>query len=185
MRRATAVAGLAVGVLVLVGASQTPPVPPAPAGSGEPPPASQPASQPSGSTYRSPREGEILKRLIQSKEAPVILPEKPGRETGLLGAQRERANPDLLLEGTILSERPGRLVDMEGRPSLELLPTAEFTQTQTMPLLENRLLEALEQQAARGVSEFVVTAEVTRYHDKNYLLLKKVIQRVPNRNLAP
>jgi len=46
-------------------------------------------------------------------------------------------------------------------------------------------LEVMENEFETGVTEFVVTAELTRYRDRNYLLLRKCQRRISHGNLAP
>jgi hypothetical protein len=148
---------------------------------------SQPASEPADaqSTFRKPEQARILEELLRQKERPrPILPShlpserRPGRGSG-------PGEQTLLLEGTPLVERPGRYVVADGRPLFVFRPDDSTRAPQSMEILKNQYLEIMEDEAKTGVSEFVVSAEVTSYRGQNYLLLHKVLRRVPNRNLSP
>ena len=137
---------------------------------------------------RKPLQDEILRKLLQSQEAPRLIgPTDPGRsETSDPGEEARGVSPSspLLLEGTLIVDRPGRVLLSDGKAEFTfLLPDTQ--RTLTMELERNSLREALEREAQAGASEFVVTAEVTRYRGRNYLVLRKVVQRVNNGNLAP
>ena len=69
----------------------------------------------------------------------------------------------LLADGTGLVERPGRLIWEKGKPVFVFIMQEGGSRLQSMELLPNQLLEALEQEAERGISEFVISARVTRY----------------------
>jgi len=150
---------------------------------GGPGPASAPASP---RTLRRPEQAEIIQDLLRQRDkAGVILPQDP-QEGQSSGAVRAATADDssLLPEGTILVERPGRLVSDGGRPMFVFLTSATGGRPQSMELLPCQLLEALERESARG-SEFTVSGEVTRYRGRNYLLLLKVLHRVNHGNLSP
>jgi len=137
---------------------------------------------------RKPLQDEILRKLLQSQEAPRLIgPTDPSRsEASDPGDELQAASPSspLLLEGTLIVDRPGRVLLSDGKAEFTfLLPDTQ--RTLTMELERNSLREALEREAQAGASEFVVTAEVTRYRGRNYLVLRKVVQRVNNGNLTP
>jgi hypothetical protein len=147
---------------------------------------SAPASAPvSPGTLRRPAQAEIIQELLRERErAGVILPQDPQApgSAGPIGAATDESG--LIPEGTILVERPGRLVSDGGRPTFVFLTSATGGHMQTMELLPNQLLEAMERAPAAN-SEFTISGQVTRYHGRNYLLLLKVLHRVGHGNISP
>jgi hypothetical protein len=148
----------------------------------------QPASQPAGTTLRNPEQIEILKNLLNRQDrAMPVRPQpaqKPGQEAPTSQATDAEGHP-LLLEGTFLSERPGRLVREEGRAKFVCYIDGGGQAPRAIEILESQLLEAMEREAEAGFSEFIVSGEVTRYRGRNYLLLRKILRRVDNGNLGP
>jgi hypothetical protein len=131
---------------------------------------------------RRPFQDDILRTLLNNREAPEAIPPiDPGSGTPLA------PGPDtsnLMLEGTRIVERPGQLLRLNDRTEFSFrLPNGE--RVMSIELLPNSLLEAMERQADSGVGEFVVSGEVTRYRGRNFLLVQKVVQRVNNGNLSP
>lgn len=171
-----------------------------PSGGDEPAAQSPPAatSQPTDTRPASgspgthvPEQVEIIENLLRDRErSTLILPQDPqsiAREavqaarpgTGLAGTQ-------LLAEGTMLVERPGRLVRDEGKPMFVFHSSEAGPALRQMELLPNGFLEALEGEADRlENAEFVISGEVTCYRERNYLLLTKVLRRSSHGNLAP
>lgn len=146
----------------------------------------QPASRPADSnpTLRKPGQAQVLKNLLARKDRPVPVRPVPSGS----GPVKPSVGPDgqpLLLEGTFVVERPGRLTREDGRAIFVFRGDAEGTTTRSMPILESQLLETMEREAEAGYSEFIVSGEVTRYKGRNYLLLTKVLRRVANGNLSP
>lgn len=154
-----------------------------------PPPESQPASsQPgaSGTTLRKPPQAAILRGLLRREERPApIRPQDPGTGATQPEAGKDASGQPLLLEGTLLVERPGRLVIEGDRAKFVLQAGADSQATQSLEILPNQLLEAMEREAQGGMGDFIVTAEVTRYRDRNYLILRKILRRVAHGNLSP
>jgi hypothetical protein len=149
------------------------------------PTASAPASAPiSPRTLRKPAQAEIIQDLLREREQQgVILPQDP--QTGQSAVvQPGESSEGLIPEGTILVERPGRLVSEDGRPTFLFLTLETGGQVQAMELLPNQLLEAMERQSA-STAQFTISAQVTRYRGRNYLLLLKVLRRVGHGNLSP
>jgi hypothetical protein len=54
-----------------------------------------------------------------------------------------------------------------------------------MEFNKNRWLEAMEAEAEAGVTEFIISAEVTRYRGRNYLNLLKYRRQISHGNLTP
>jgi hypothetical protein len=163
---------------------------------GNPSPASQksPETQPTtrptepSSTLRKPAQAVILKGLLGRNERPApIQPQDPqspgGGPTRAAGVDAD--GQPLLLEGTLLVERPGRLVREDGHAKFVFQVDADSPVTRAMEILPNQLLEAMEREAQAGFSEFIVTAELTRYKERNYLMLRKILRRVSHGNLGP
>lgn len=153
-----------------------------------PPPATQPvatqpaATQPAGATRptRPSAQEEIVQSLLREQERAALIPPQPAAD------QRPEADQTgLLPDGTILIERPGRFVLEDGRPKFVFISTGEEHKLRSMEVLANSLREAMERQAQAGATEFIISGEVTRYRGANYLLLRKLLQRVSNRNLSP
>ena len=150
----------------------------------------QPATWPGepSSTLRKPAQALILKGLLGRAERPAPIqpqdPQAPASGRAHAAGVDAEGQP-LLLEGTLLVERPGRLVHEDGHAKFVFQVDASSTVTKSMEILPNQLLEALEREAQAGFSEFIVTAEATRYKDSNYLLLRKILRRVGHGNLGP
>lgn len=149
---------------------------------------SQPDTQPAArrSTLRTPEQARILEQLLRDQErARPILPQSSAdrlldqRDSGKAGQMT------LLLEGTMLIERPGRFVVENGRPKFVFQIAGGGPELRSMEINPSQLLETMERAAKGGITEFTITAEVTRYHGRNYLNLKKVLRRVGNGNLSP
>ena len=181
--------GLAALLLAL--APQNPPSEmqemPASSTSNSTPPASQPAGDDEDGR-RTPRQIEILRDLIRERERPApIIPSRQradGETTRRIERGAAAADSRLLLEGTVIVERPGRFIIEDDRPRFTLTLPGE-AESRTMEFNRNELLEALERVARSGVNEFVISAQVSRYRGQNYLSLLKVLERVPNGNLSP
>jgi hypothetical protein len=146
---------------------------------------SQPTTRPTGTsgTLRKPVQAEMLKKLLAQKDRPV--PIQPQTDPA---HARPGPGPDgrtLLLEGTSLTERPGRLVREGGRAKFVFHLDGESQAPRSMPILESQLLEMMEKEAEAGFQEFIVSGEVTRYRGTNYLLVRKVLRRTGEDNLSP
>ncbi len=159
-------------------------------GQGQPasrPADSQPSTRPADAagTLRKPAQANILKGLLRQTERPEpIRPVEPSAsQPG--GAARDADGQPLLLEGTVLVERRGRLIHEEGHAKFVLYADAVSQTPRTLEVIPSQLLEAMEREAQAGFSEFIITAEVTRYKDRNYLMLRKILRRVGHGNVSP
>jgi hypothetical protein len=157
-------------------------------------PASQPAQTqsttrpaPTNTVLRRPAQADILKNLLGRNERPTpIKPQEPQATSGPAGhGGGDEAGQAMLLEGTFLIERPGRLVREEGRAKFVFLTDGNSAAPRAMEIVPNQLLEMLERESEAGFSEFVISAEVTRYKGANYLILRKILRRVGHGNLTP
>ena len=91
----------------------------------------------------------------------------------------------LLLEGTSLVERPGRLVVTGDRAEFVFDNVGAAGQLRSMAINKSEQLEMMERLAESGVSQFTISAEITTYRDRNYLNIRRVRVRRSHGNLAP
>lgn len=150
-------------------------------------PTTGPTSRPSGDAgMRRPEQAEILRGLLSRQERPVPVPIEPKYER-LTPAERGLGADglSLLLEGTFVVERPGRIErDGDGLAfAFNYDPAAQ--QMRRLRLLPCQLLETIEYEMTGGYEDFIVSGEVTRYRGENYLLLRKVLRRMAHGNLSP
>lgn len=150
-------------------------------------PTTQPTTQPAESrtTLPRPEQADILRNLLGRRDlvVPVVAPrsaDRPGADAGV--------GPDghpLLIEGTMIVERPGRLIRDENHPRFVFHLGGDTGSPRTMELLRNQVLETMEREAEAGFTEFIISAEVTRYRGANFLLLRKVLRRTDDGNIGP
>ncbi len=148
--------------------------------------AERPAEPGAGPTFRRPAQAEVIEQLLRNRErSNLILPQDP--DAVIVGGESAAAAPGqkLLLEGTMLVERAGRLVRDGEKSMFEFVSEAGDEHLHSMELLPSQLLEAMENEAEQGGETFIVSGEVTRYRGRNYLRLVKVLRRVGHGNLAP
>lgn len=148
-------------------------------------PASAPTTQPADPVLRQPEQADLLRKLLARRQRPEpILP----RHEGASASTEPKVGPDghpLLVEGTFIAERPGRLEHADGEAYYVFNLDGEGAGPRRIPILKNQLLELMEQEAQAGYQDFIVSADVTRYRGSNYLLLRKVLRRLSNGNLGP
>ncbi len=150
------------------------------------PATTQPTTQatPPRTTLRKPPQATILRNLVAAHDRTApIQPRSDDRTDGESTEQDGR--PGALMEGTVLVERPGRLVHDSGRARFIFHMEGEGQVPRSMIVLENQWLETMEREAEVGFAEFIISAEVTRYRGENYLLLRKVLRRTGQENIAP
>lgn len=149
------------------------------------PPASQPVQNAGAgrSGRRMPTQILIMKQLIaeQERRRPIIPPSRPGRgEDGDAdGAQK------LLVEGTTLTNRQGRLIREAEGSFFEFAALEGEGSPRRLQINRNGLLELMEELAAGGTARFTVSAEVSVYRGRNYLLIRHAVLRVGNGNISP
>lgn len=149
-------------------------------------PTTQPADTTgeTGDDGRKPFQRDILRSLLTEKETPRRIAPTDPKTQELTTPDPDDPTSVLLLEGTWLVERPGRLIRQDDTSQFEFrLSNSE--RTIAIEILPNSLRETMERAADAGHTEFVVSAEVTRYRNHNYLLLRGVSYRVSNNNLSP
>lgn len=152
-------------------------------------PSAAPASAPTGqddavSGLTRPAQSEIVRELIQRTQDRPIMPVSPVETVAPVRPAGSPSDPNLLMEGSMQIDRPGRLERQDDRSRFVFVPTGA-AEAVSLELNRNQLLELMEREAASGTTEFVVTAEVTQYRGANYLTLRKVLKRVSNANLSP
>lgn len=149
------------------------------------PPGSQPSTAPADDGFRKPVQARDLDELMRRQEATPVLPVAPEAAGDRRTADRDREAGSLLVDGTRVVDRPGRLIRSGQRSEFEFYVEEDSGAPRVMEILKNQFLEAMEREAEGGASEFVISAEVTRYRGANYLLLRKVLRRLSHGNLAP
>lgn len=161
----------------------------APVRSGEKPPAgSQPASAPGSQASRpgrtstpprSPEQRAVLENLLRERERAARAAAKPTADSS-----RPR-DQNGLPEGTILFDRPGRLMRSGDRSEFQFARTGDEAVLPDMEVSKNSWLEFMEREADAGATDFVVTGEVSRYRGRSYLTLLSYRRVVDNGNLKP
>ena len=151
-------------------------------------PPSQPASQPAArTTPRNPEQARILKELLRGSERrraqPIVSEPVRGRSAESSAAAAAGAT---LVEGSVLIERVGRLVRSGDRSEFHFKAGGSGDdRLKAMEFNKNSWLELMEAEADAGVEEFVISAEVTRYRGRNYLLLLKYRRQISHGNISP
>lgn len=92
----------------------------------------------------------------------------------------------VLLDGTLVVRRPGRLVHSVNRIAFEFEEEVPSCQ-KTVVLLPNQSLEVMTHAAEQGMSGlvFVVSGEMTQYSGENFLLVRGVSRQLQLGNLRP
>lgn len=150
-----------------------------------------PASQPSATTRRSslrkPAAIELVERLLRKKEARTPILSVAAK--GPVGIQRNRGKDarreGLFLEGTQLTARTGRLIRDGKNAHFEFDALGPGRALRKLQIIRNSLLEKMEREAAAGIKAFKISAEVTLYGGRNYLLIKQENPITTRGNLKP
>jgi hypothetical protein len=87
-------------------------------------------------------------------------------------------------DGTYIVERPAHFMRDGERVVLSIVLGGDAN-PRLIEVHQNQMLEVMEQEFERGYVDFVVSGELTAYKSVNKLLLRKVLRRVHNGNLAP
>lgn len=158
-------------------------------GSGED--AIAPTTQPSSSeTLRDPRQAEVFRGLLPEARRRSVNRPSPIQPTPIsvpqAGPRQAAGDGYLLPEGTALVERRGRLLMGGDGPEFKFdSDNPSYVGPRVMGILPNSWLETMEREAEAGVSEFFISATVTRYKGKNYLYLHKYRRQTDHGNLSP
>jgi len=149
----------------------------------------EPSTQPAdGSQTPSslPSATEMIRALQRDRTIDVPIPpslpaDRPGLESAgplpeIVSGPEEGP---LLPEGTFVVDRPGRLVREGDWWTLVFESADGRVPGQQLLLLPSRQLEIMEQTSRGGARSvvFIVSGEVTEFHGRNYLLLRKVLIR--------
>lgn len=187
------VSGLIVVLLGLVTPQEPPKHNPGPAPSSQPDkaatqpassPASAPASQPSSqatsrASAKRPEQVRLFEGLLQKANEPGIISPQGGVEA------KAEASPSLLPEGTTIAERAGKLVRSGEHWEFQFFRSDVQSGLQGVEILKSAFLDQMERLAQTGVTDFVVSGEMTTYRGQNFLLIRKVRRHVDHGNLAP
>lgn len=145
----------------------------------EPAPSTPAASQPAVERRARPQQVEVLRDLLRDRErARSVRP-----RTVDVAPQRGESE-DLFPEGSV-EQRGGRLIQTEGAAQFRFASVSEGLGGRTMEILKNAWLERMEQDARSGMTEFIVSGEITKYRGTNYLLIRNYRRQVDNGNLTP
>ncbi len=151
-----------------------------------PPQSTQPATAPGlpasqRASVRDVRQLDIYRKLLRERDAaqPLLPTHDPSHDD-----DAQTTAGGLLLEGTMLVQKSGRLVREAERSLFEFDALGIRNAPSSFELVRNALLETAENAAERGGNQFTITAEVTRYRGRNLLILKQVSIRPPSRNLS-
>lgn len=152
-----------------------------------PPQSTQPATMPGlpasqRASVRDVRQLDIYRKLLRERDAaqPLLPTHDPSENEN----DAQTTAGGLLLEGTMLVQKSGRLVREAERSLFEFDALGIRNAPSSFELVRNALLETAENAAERGGNQFIITAEVTRYRGRNLLILKQVNIRPPSRNLS-
>lgn len=151
-------------------------------------PATQPTSQPATSqpssrptpAGRSPEQARIFSDLLRETDR---FPNRPRAVVQTDAAARNPRNANLIPEG-LQQEKAIRLVRVGDRYEMRT-PDETTGKGISLELLPNSFLEMMEQDAARGVAQFIVSYEVTEYRGRNYALVRAYRRQIDNGNLRP
>lgn len=155
--------------------------------------AGEKSDEPQQTTTTMPTQGELLRALREDRRAsipipPTTPPDMPGMEAPSNSIQPARP-PDetsaLLPEGSFIVDRPGRLIREEDWWTFVYESSDGKMQQAPLRLLPSRQVELMEQSSAAGTRSivFLVSGEVTTFHGRNYLLVRKVLIRRDYGNL--
>lgn len=147
--------------------------------------ASQPArgAATKRSGRRTPSQLQVIRQLIAEKERrrPIVAPSRPGRSDVGDGERAQK----LLVEGTTLTSRQGRLIRETEASYFEFVALEGEGSPRRLRINRNGLLELMEELATNGTDRFTVSAEVSVYRGRNYLLIRHAISQVDNGNISP
>ena len=154
-------------------------------------PAGQPASAPAAQASqprKPPQISETLEQLLRNEDRPrrgIPALTDRGSEADAAPGTDLTSGSDLIPEGTVLREQPGRFVRRDGLPQFHFTSAGRRTALPAMEILKNSWLASMEGMADVGVSEFIISAEITQYGGRNYLFLLKYRRQPRHGNLGP
>src|SRR4030095_3296399 len=121
--------------------------------------------------------------LLRSVDVPPVAKPEPIRSSE--PSPTARKDESLQGEGTVIVDRPGRLIRSGERSEFKFASQDGKMLAQPLELLPNSWLEYMEKEAETGVADFIVTADVTTYRGRNFLLLRNFRRQVTHGNLSP
>lgn len=150
-------------------------------------PASQPSATSRRSSLRTPAAIKMVERLLRKKGAKT--PILPVAARGPIGNQQNRGQgarrDGLFLEGTQLTARTGRLIRDGKNAHFEFDALGPGRALRKLQIIRNSLLEKMEREAAAGIKAFKISAKVTLYKGRNYLLILNENPITTRGNLSP
>lgn len=145
---------------------------------------STPTTQPSQHSP-TPEQLRIIEDLLREQELPrLITPSDSTPSASRTGSLDGRATKALIPEGRQLVGRSGTLVVGDDRAEFRFTSREEGLPA-AIELLPNSLLELMEQEAARGAAEFVISGDITAYRGVNFLIVRSASRRIINDNIQP
>lgn len=139
-----------------------------------------------------PSQTELIRALREERQVNVPIPpttpaDAPGGEVSgtTLTPGETSLSAQLLPEGTFVVDRPGRLVREDEWWTFVFESADGSVRERPLLLLPNQQVELMEQTSASGTRSvvFIVSGEVTSYHGRNYLMVRKVLLRRETGNL--
>jgi hypothetical protein len=139
-----------------------------------------------------PSQTELIRALREERQVNVPIPsstpaDAPGGAVSdsTLTPAETSLSAQLLPEGTFVVDRPGRLVREDEWWTLVFESADGSVRERPLLLLPNQQVELMEQTSAAGTRSvvFIVSGEVTSYHGRNYLMVRKVLLRRETGNL--
>lgn len=143
------------------------------------PAASQPTSRPAPAG-RTPEQARIFSDLLRESDR---FPNRPHAVVETDARARSEKDENLIPEG-MQAEKSIRLIKVGDHYEMRL-PDEKSGKALSLELLPNRYLESMEQDAGRGISQFIVTYEVTAYRGRNFGLVRAYRRQIDNGNLRP
>jgi hypothetical protein len=155
-------------------------------------PAGQSGNAEATPTTTMPTQADLIRALREERQVNVpIPPSTPADEPGetasetLQSPDETTLSAQLLPEGTFVVDRPGRLVREDEWWTFVFESADGSVREHPLLLLPNQQVELMEQTSASGTRSvvFIVSGEVTSYHGRNYLMVRKVLLRRDTGNL--
>ncbi|MBI1826114.1 MAG: hypothetical protein HY287_04385 [Planctomycetes bacterium] len=127
---------------------------------------------------------DVLRRMHELEPVAGIVSSPSANSREARGSAGGRG---LLLDGSFVASRPGRLIKQDDWWILNPEPAHSDTIDASLRVLPGRGLETMTQAARKSSNNqvFIVSGEVTLFEGQNYLLPRSVIRRINYENLQP